>query len=79
MKLTALALFFSCLFATTHFTSMKCRDTKYLQTITVTFPGELPMVLVEGQRVKCHCGKQPVQIHVLNGIVFASCEEHKVS
>ena len=51
---------------------------KYLQTITVTFPGELPTVLVEGQRVKCHCGKQPVEINVLNGIVHATCADHKV-
>lgn len=73
MKLLKLALFFSCLFGITLPTSMK-----YLQTITVTFPGELPTVLVEGQRVKCHCGKQPVEINVLNGIVHATCADHKV-
>lgn len=73
MKLLKLALFFSCLFAHIHTTSMR-----YLQTITVTFPGELPMVLVDGQRVKCHCGKAPVEINVLNGIVHANCEDHRI-
>ena len=73
MKLLTLALFFSCLCALTHTTSMK-----YLQTITVTFPGELPMVIVDGKRVKCKCGKQPVEINVLNGIVHATCEEHRI-
>jgi hypothetical protein len=74
MKLLTLALFFSCLFTPTHSTSMR-----YLQTITVTFPGELPIVLVDNQRIKCHCGKQPVQVHVLNGIVFANCADHRIS
>lgn len=71
MKLSILALFFSCLFTHAHITSMKPR-----QKITVTFPGELPMVLVDNQRVKCHCGKAPVEINVLNGIVFAHCADH---
>lgn len=74
MKLLTLALFFSCLFAHTYTTSVK-----YLQTITVSFPGELPMVIVDNQRVKCHCGKAPVEINVLNGIVHATCEKHRLN
>lgn len=73
MKLSILAVFFSCLFTVALPGSMR-----YLQTITVTFPGELPMVLMENQRVMCHCGKAPVEINVLNGIVSATCYEHKV-
>lgn len=72
MKLSIFALFFSCLLTTTHATSVK-----YLQTITVTFPGELPSVLVNKKRIKCHCGKTPVEINVLNGIVSAHCEKHR--
>ena len=60
MKLATLALFFSFIFSS-HFLTVKSREPKYLQTITVTFPGELPFVLFDGQRVKCHCGKQPVR------------------
>lgn len=70
-KLLFLAVFFSCLFSS-HLSSMR-----YLQTITVKFPGELPMVLVDHKPVKCHCGKKPVQIDVLNGMVTACCEDHK--
>ena len=63
---------FSCLFISS------LSAMKYLQTITVSFPGELPMVIVDHQPVKCHCGKKPVQIHVLNGIVRPYCEDHRV-
>lgn len=70
MKSVMLAVFFSCLFGS-YISPMK-----YLQTITVKFPGELPVVLVDKQPVKCHCGKKPVQIDVLNGIVHANCREH---
>ena len=74
MKLLTLVLFFSCLFAHIHTTSMR-----YLQTITVTFPGELPMVLVDGQHVKCHCGKIAVKINIFNGNVFAYCADHNIN
>lgn len=72
MKSIILAVFFSCLF------SSYISPIKYLQTITVTFPGELPMVLVDHKPIKCHCGKKPVQIHILNGMLSANCEKHKL-
>lgn len=72
VKSIMLAVFFSCLF------SSYISPIKYLQTITVTFPNELPMVLVDHKPIKCHCGKKPVQIDVLNGIVHASCADHMV-
>jgi hypothetical protein len=71
MKLLTLSLFFSCLFATILPTSMN-----NLQMITVSFPGELPTTKVNGKPIRCHCGKAPVEINVLNGIVSAYCEEH---
>jgi len=74
MKPLTLALFFSCLFAPTHITSMN-----RLQTITVIFPDELPITKVNGKLIKCHCGKAPVEINVLNGIVHATCADHRVS
>ena len=70
MKLLSLALFFF-MFVTTHVTSMIS-----LQMITVSFPGELPTTMINGKPIRCHCGKAPVEINVLNGIVFAYCEEH---
>ncbi len=70
MKLIMFALFFSCLFSS-HISSMK-----HLHTVTVKFPNELPMVLVDHKPIKCHCGKKPVQIDVLNGMVTAHCADH---
>ena len=35
-------------------------------------------VIVDNKPVKCHCGKAPVEINVLNGIVHANCEDHRV-
>ena len=72
MKLLVFAVFFSCLFNT------YISPIKYQQTITVTFPGELPMILVDNKRLLCHCGKTPVEINVLNGIVSAHCEKHRL-
>lgn len=73
MKLATLALFFSCLL-----NAHLLYPVRNLHTVTVTFSDELPMVLVDKKQVMCHCGKKPVQIHVLNGIVFANCESHRL-
>lgn len=63
------------LFLSLSFSLLTCSEN--VRHASITFSNDFPLITVDNQPIRCHCGKASIEITVLNGIVSAHCADHR--
>ena len=59
--------------------SLSLTCSQAIKYVSFTYIDDAPVVLVDNQPIRCHCGNAAVEINVLNGIVHATCKDHRLN